>query len=269
MKKKKITLVLALISLFSIGVHAQTSIILSPEIGIQSSKLKPTGDLDFRDQFQQTNVNYSAIFSYHAGVMAGIQFSGNWAILTGVRYNRKGGKVTLETRDPNNPFIFQNDNGTFTSDIGEITVVNEHNWLSIPILARGQFGETFKVGLAVGPQFNIGLGEHKETAEFSLENTNRSSEEFSEEFGEHTSSVYKKNHMSLLIQPYVAYQISRQGSIKLSLMIERGSDMVNENYVVGDGNGGTRNVNGTLKNNQFGVTLGYVHSFDLKAGVKY
>lgn len=274
MKKKKLISILALLAILTGSLQAQTAIILSPEVGIQSSKLKATGDLDLNSDFQSQDVNYSGIFSYHGGLNFGIQFSGNWAILTGAQFNQKGGKVSVETRDPNNPFFFQNDDGSIGSDVGKITLTDKQNWLSIPVLARGQFGNTLKIGLAIGPQFNLGLGKYKETIEYDLENTNFPTEENSGSFGSSTSSVYKKSHMSLLVLPYISYQISKQSSIKLTVLIESGSDMVNENYVVASGtdaNGNTtfRNVSGTIKNNQFGVSLAYVHTFNLKAGVKY
>lgn len=269
MKKKKITLVLALISLFSIGVHAQTSIILSPEIGIQSSSSKHTGDADVSEDYQGAGVNYSSVFAYQGGVIFGVQFAGNWALLTGAKYNQKGSKVTIESRDPSNPFLVQLPDGSTKTDVGEFSVTTRHNWLSIPVLARGQFGGDFKFGLAIGPQFNMGIGEVKETAEYSFENTNLSTDEFTSDFGTSTTSPLKKSHVSLLILPYVSYQLSKSSSIKLSMMIERGSDMVNDHYVVSDLNGSQRNVDGTVSNRQFGVMLGYEHRFDLKAGVKY
>lgn len=274
MKKKELISILALLAIFTGSLQAQTAIILSPEIGIQSSKLKATGDLDVNSLFQSQDVNYSSIFSYHGGLNFGIQFSGNWAILTGVKFNQKGGKVSVETRDPNNPFFIQKADGTVGADVGMITQTSKQNWLSIPILARAQFGNTVKVGLAIGPQFNLGIGEYKETIEYDLENTNLPTEENSEPFGTSTGNLYKKSHMSLVVLPYVSYQINKQGAIKLSVLIESGSDMVNENYVVpagidANGNQTFRNVSGSIKNSQFGVSLAYVHTFDLKAGVKY
>lgn len=260
---------IALLAMLTGSVQAQTQILLSPEIGIQNSKLKATGDLDLNGSFPSADVNYSGIFSYNGGVTAGIQFSGTWAIITGVKFNRKGGKASVETRDPNNPFFFLNPDGSVGSDVGEITLTTTANFLSIPILASAQFGNTIKVGLAIGPQFNMGLGEYKEVIEYNLENTNLASEETNEEFGTSTTNLYKKSHMSLVVLPHVSYQINEQGSVKLSVLIESGSDMVNENYNVGDGAGGSRKVNGTVKNSQFGVTLSYVHTFDIQAGVKY
>lgn len=269
MKKKNLISTLALLALFIGGVNAQTSIILSPEIGIHSSKSKPTGDLDISSNYQGMGVNYSGILSYQGGIGVGIQFFGNWALLTGVKFNRKGGKVTVETRDPNNPFGIPQEDGTMNTDVGEFSITTAHNWLSIPILARGQFGGTFKVGLAIGPQINMGIGKYKETYEYSLENTNISTEEFEVGFGKSTTNVLKKSHLSLLVLPYVSYDIGKNSSIKLNMMVEAGADMVNDNFVVGTGNGSSRNVNGTMRNTQMGVMLSYEHRFELKTGVKY
>lgn len=268
MKKKNILTTIALAALFIGSAQAQTSIIITPEIGIHSSKSKPTGDLDLSDDFQGMTVDYSGVFSYQGGLGIGIQFFGNWGILTGVKYNRKGGKVTVETRDPNNPFGIPQEDGTFNTDVGEFTVTTTHNWLSIPILARGQFGGAFKVGLAIGPQINMGIGKYKETYEYNLENTSLSTDEFEGEFGKNTGNVLKKSHISLLVLPYAAYSISDNSSIKLSMMIEAGGNMVNDNFVVATNNG-VRNVNGTMKNTQVGLMLSYEHRFDLSTGVKY
>lgn len=272
MKKKEFTLVFVLMAIFSGGLQAQTSIILNPEIGIQFSKLDPSGDLDLADQWPQ-DVSYSSIFTYQAGINTGIQFSGNWALITGLKFNRKGGEATIETRDPSNPFPVIQSDGTVVGDLGKITITNVQNWLSIPILARAQFGRSFKVGLAIGPQINIGIGEYSETTEYELENTNLSSDEETAEFGTSSNNLFKKTHVSLFISPYVSYQLNNNSSVKFSLMIERSADMMNENYVVGDtdlnGQPIARNVNGSLKNNQFGFMLGYEHTFDLNVGVKY
>jgi len=269
MKRKKFTLVLAIMMAFGTALQAQTAFIVSPEIGIHSSRSDHTGDADISENYQGADVNYSSVFAYQGGVSFGLQFAGNWAILSGVKYNQKGSKVTVETRDPSNQFLVTLPDGSQKTDVGVITGTNRYNWLSVPLLARGQFGGDIKVGVAIGPQFNFGLGEFKETIEYDLENTNLSTDEFTSDFGTSTTSPLEKNHISLLILPYVAYELNPKSSIRLSMMIERGSDMVNENYVVGDANGGQRNIDGTISNNQFGVMLSYQYSFDIKAGVKY
>ena len=269
MKKKNLISTYALLALFIGGVQAQTSIILSPEIGIHSSKLKPTGDLDLSDNYQGMDINYSGIFSYQGGIGVGIQFFGNWGLITGVKYNRKGGKVTVETRNPINPFQINTDPENPTFDLGEFTTTIQYNCLSIPILARGQFGGAFKVGLAIGPQINMGIGKYKETIEYNLENTSLSTDETTHESGKSSTNMFKKSHMSLLVLPYVAYDLSDNGSFKLSMMIEAGGNMVNDNLVVVDNYNNLRNVNGTMRNTQMGIMLSYEHRFDLKAGVKY
>ena len=268
MKKKNLILTFAFLALFMGGIKAQTSIILAPELGIHSSKSKPTGDMDISEAFQGMDVKYSGIFSYQGGLGFGIQFFGNWALLTGVKYNQKGGKVTVETRDPNNQFLVTLEDGTQKLDVGEVTLTTKHNWLSIPILARGQFGGSFKVGLAIGPQINMAIGKYKEIIDYSLENTNLGSEEDTYNFGKSTNNVFKKSHISMLILPYVAYEISDNSSLKLSMMAELGADMVNDNYVVSTLNG-ARNVNATVRNTQMGIMLSYEHRFNLKTGVKY
>lgn len=75
--------------------------------------------------------------------------------------------------------------------------------------------------------------------------------------------------MSLLVLPYVSYAMSDNSSIKFSMMIEAGGNMINDNLVVGTSNGSVRNVNGTERNTQMGIMLSYEHRFNLKTGVKY
>lgn len=270
MKNLKFITTVAFLALFMSGLHAQTSIILTPGVGIHTSKMKTTGDADISDSFQGADIKYSSVFGYQGGVGVGIQLFKHWGIITGIKYNKKGGKVTVGTRDPNNPFITGVDGyGNFTTDVGEFTTTVSHNWLSIPILARGQFGGTFKVGIAIGPQINMGIGKYKETVDYNLENTNLSSDEESYEFGKNTTNYFKKSHISVLILPHVMYDINDNGGIKLSMMIEAGGNMINDNYVVTTQSGGKRNINGTMRNTQIGIMLSYEHRFGFKTGVKY
>lgn len=260
----------ALITLWIGGVQAQTSIILTPEIGIQTSKIKLTGDLDFSEDYQGMDVTYSGIFSYQGGVGVGIQFFDHWGLITGFKYNRKGGKVTVETRNPNNPFLVTMDDGTQTTDVGEFTQTTTHNWLSIPILARGQFGGgSITFGLAIGPQINLGIGQYKLKTEYDLENVSLGADEETFDYGKKTTDVLKKSHISLLILPSVGYKMNDKSSLKFSMMIESSGDMLNDNYVVADNNGGTSNIDATYRNTQIGIMLGYEYKFNLEAGVKY
>jgi hypothetical protein len=268
MKATKFFSALALLFWISSGLQAQVSILLGPEIGIHNSKFNPTGDLDISENFQGASVTYSGIFAYQGGLTASILFAEKWGITTGIKYNRKGGTTTIETRDPNNPFLVTLPDGTQATDVGEIIETLTSNWLSIPILARAEFGNNFKVGLAIGPQINMGLGEYTSNIEYNLESVRLSDEEINGSFGESTTNLFKKSHLSLLILPYVSYAINPKSSLRFNVMFERGGDMVNENLVVGSANG-NRNVNGTIKNSQFGVMLSYEYRFDLKVGTKY
>lgn len=262
---KTIILTLAVVTMFVDGLYAQTKLVLSPEIGMQFSRMKATGDIDEASDWPAQEVDYSSIFSYNGGLTFGIQFAEHWSITTGLKFNRKGGDVTVEARDPQNPFPLTGGGG----DLGEFTRTITSNWLSIPILAGAEFGNNIKVGLGIGPQINLGLGEYKVVTEYNLDNTNIPTDEVSEEYGDGANNLMKKSHTSLLLVPYVSYQLTKQSSIRFTVMIESGSDMVNENLIVGDGFGGTRKVSGTLKNNQFGFSLSYVHTFDMSMGTKF
>lgn len=264
-------LVLGLVFTFASSeeLKAQMSVFISPEIGIQSSKFNTTGDMDVSGDWQGMDVNYSGIFSYQGGFGVGIQFAERWGLMTGLKFNRKGGKLTVETRDPNNPFGVTLEDGTQTTDVGEFVQITKSNWLSIPILARAQFGNDFKVGLAIGPQINMGIGKYSQNTEYNLENVNLPDEEEKFNYGESTANVLKKSHVSLLILPYASYAVNKNSSLRLSVMFESGADMINENYVVPSATGGSRNVNGTIKNSQIGVMLSYEYRFDFNVGMDY
>jgi len=266
MKTTNFYLIIALFVLMGNVLNAQTSIFIAPEIGIQNSKFNTTGDFDISGTFQTASVDYSGIFSYQGGFGVGIQFADEkWGLMTGLKFNRKGGKYTVESRDPNNPLGSVNG----VNVLGEFTGTTTANFLSIPILARAQFGNTLKFGLAIGPQINMGIGEYSSTVEYNLENASLPNEEEKGSFGESTSDDFKKTHMSLLILPYVSYTLNPNSSIRFSVMFENGGDMANENLVVNNGDGTSRNVKGTVKNNQFGVMLSYEYRFDLNLGTKY
>ncbi len=268
MKKTVIFSMTLLMTAFAAKMQAQTSFIISPEVGIHTSKSKVTGDLDVSEFYQGMNVDTRSIFSYQGGIGLGIQFAGSWAILTGARYNRKGSRTTVETRNPNNPFLVMLDPENPTTDVGEFTTTTQHSWLSIPILARAQFGGKFKGGLAIGPQINMALGKIKEVTDYNLENTNLSSDEDTYSFGSSTSDPLKKSHISLLVLPYISYDMSEKSSLRFSMMIESGGNMVNDSFVI-MGNNGLRNINATMRNTQVGIMLSYEYRLNFKSGTKY
>lgn len=261
MKKFVFTIGVCMLFLFSSQSQAQTAIIFGPEAGVNFAKTKVTGDFDIAD-------DYSSVLRFQGGLNAGVQF-GQWGIMTGVKFNQKGGKATLERRDPNNPFVVTDGQGNQVNDVGEIIITESTNWLSIPLMGRVQFGQgPLKFGLAIGPQFNLGLGKLKQEIEYNLTVTNLASEEETSDYGDGAENVYKKMHLSLVINPSIWYDLSPNSSIKFGLMFESGSDMVNENFLVGDANG-IRKVNATSKANNLGITIGYEHRFDINVGVKY
>jgi len=262
--------IVALFVLMGNLVSAQTSVFIAPEIGIHSSRNEVTGDLDISDEFQGMSVDYSGIFSYQGGIGLGIQIADRWGFMTGLKYNRKGGKLTVETRDPNNQFLVTQEDGTQSLDVGEVEQISTFNFLSVPLLLRAQFGNKLKVGLAIGPQFNLGMGKYTVSTEYNLESTNLPDEEEELSYGESTSNTFKKNHVSLLVLPYVSYELNPKSSIRLSAMFERGGDMVNDSFVVPTADGtGSRNVNGTSRNHQFGMMISYEYRFELNIGTKY
>lgn len=261
MKKFVFTIGICFLFLFSAQTHSQTAIIFGPEAGVNFAKTSVSDDFDIAD-------DYSRILKFQGGLNAGVQF-GQWGIMTGIKFNQKGGKATLERRDPNNPFTVTDDQGNVINDVGEIIIKESTNWLSVPLMGRVQFGQgPLKFGLAIGPQFNFGIGKLKQEVEYNLTVTNLSSEEETSGYGDSATDVYKPMHLSLVINPSVWYDLSPNSSLKFGFMFESGADMVNENYLVSDG-AGVRKVDATSKANNFGVLIGYEYRFDINVGVKY
>lgn len=261
MKKLLFTIGICALFLISGTSWAQTSIIFGPDAGINFAKTSMTGDFDFAD-------DYSSLLKIQGGLTAGVQF-GMWGVVTGVKFNQKGGKATLERRDPNNPFLFIDADGNVISDVGKITVKESTNWISVPLLARARFGQgPIKFGIAIGPQFNFGIGKFKEEIDYSLTATSHPSEENTSDYGDGATNVYKPIHLSLVINPMVWYDLSPNSSLKFGLMFESGADMVNKNFLVSDDTN-ARTINATAKANSFGLTIGYEHRFDINVGVRY
>lgn len=262
MKKFLFTTGICALFLLSASTQAQTAIIFGPEAGVNFSKMSFTNDFDYLD-------DYSRLLKIQGGLNAGVQF-GMWGVTTGVKFNQKGGKGTLERRDPNDPFMFLDGDGNIVTDVGEITLKESTNWLSIPLMARAQFGQgPLKFGIAIGPQFNFGIGKLKNEIEYNLTATNPPNEEETSKYGKSALEVYKAMHLSLVINPSIWYDLNPNSSIKFGVMFETGSDMVNENYLVGDGAGNARKVNATAKASAIGIMIGYEHRFDINVGVKY
>lgn len=262
---KKILFTIGVCMLFLAGIHssqAQTSIIFGPEAGINFSKMTFTNDFDFAD-------DYSRVMKIQGGLSGGVQF-GMWGVVTGVKFNQKGGKATLERRDPNNPFLFIDADGNIISDVGKITVKESTNWISVPLLARARFGQgDIKFGIAIGPQFNFGIGKYKEEIEYDLTVNSPPKEEQTSTFGDSATDIYKGMHLSLVINPTLWYDLNPNSSLKFGIMFEAGADMVNKNFLVSNANGDFQKINATAKSSNFGIMIGYEHRFDINVGVRY
>src|SRR5699024_9877901 len=162
--------------------------------------------------------DYSRMLKIQGGLSAGVQF-GQWGVVTGIKFNQKGGKSTLERRDPDDPFYFVDGDGNIVSDVGKITVKESTNWLSVPLLARACFGLCdIKFGLAIGPQFNFGIGKYKEEIDYDLTVNKIPNEEETSNYGDSAKDIYKPMHLSLVINPTVWYDLSPNSSLKFGIM---------------------------------------------------
>jgi len=264
MKKFVFTIGVCLLFLFSTQTEAQTAIIFGPDAGVHLAKVDFSGDADlFGD--------YSRQLMFQGGLNFGVQF-GQWGIMSGIRFNQKGGKATLERRDPNNPFVVGVDgDGNLITDVGILRYSESSNWISIPLMGRVQLGQgPLKFGIGLGPQFNLGIGKLNQKLEYDLNSTNLQDVEENTTYGDSADNVYKKSHISLVVNPSVWYELSPNSAIKFGLMFESGGNMINDNYLTPDPNtGNMRLINATSKSNNLGFLIGYEHRFDINVGVKY
>lgn len=247
--------------LFLSSAISQTSLLVGASGGANLAKQKLTGDMPFPERNFEGTI--SRTLQYQGGIDLGIQF-GNLAILTGIRYNQRGNKITENRDDPNNKYWILPDG---TKDVGELIVKSKYNFISIPLLARYKLGQgSFKFSLALGPQFNLGVGKVTETDEYQLLNEGEIINEYTYEYGNAGDNLLKKSNVSFVLMPGVSIDVGRKGSFKVNLILESSGDMLNKSYLV---NGGERKVQGSIKSTLFAVEIGYEHRLDFNIGVKY
>jgi len=242
-----------------VTVDAQTSLILGARGGASLAKLKYTGDA------LEPDASISRVLRYQGGVDIGIQF-GNLAFLSGARYLQRGVKYTVNRDDPNGNYWILPDG---TADVGEMKFESKFAFLSFPILGRYRFGQgPVQVGIALGPQINIGMGKVTNVKEYKLLNKGLTVNENTYDFGNAGDNILKKSNVSFVFMPEVAIAVGRSGNFKVNLILESSGDMLNKSYLVGDTNG-PRKVQGSIKSNAFAVEVGYEHKINFNVGVKY
>jgi hypothetical protein len=258
--KQIITTTLTAAALFiSCVSFSQTALILGVGGGAALSKIKGTGDLAPGDY------DVSRILRYQGGVEAGMQFGG-FSILTGLRFQQRGTKQSVTRDDPNGNFWVFSDGST---DVGSLDIGIKFNQLSIPLLLGYQMGGgDLKFNIALGPQFNIGMGQVTETNDYDLLQKGMIMNEYMNNFGTRADERFKPMHISFVFRPGISYDISPDGSLTLNFIFESGGDMLNRSYLVADSNG-ARKVQGSAKTRATALEIGYRHRINFRMGVKY
>lgn len=237
---------------------SQSGLILGARGGASLSTLKVTGDL------YNSDASRSRMLRYRGGVDVGFQF-GSISLLSGARYVMYGAK-TAENRDDPNGKAWVDEYGNI--DVGERKLTNKFNTISIPVLARYRTGKgPVRVGIALGPQFNMGMGKLTIAYEDVFTN-NPGTYEYTYDFGKASDNILKKSSVSFVFMPEVAFEVNPRGVFKVNLVLESSGDLLNKSYLVNSPNG-ARKVQGSVKSNAFAVEVGYEHRLEFNVGVKY
>ncbi|MDF1699168.1 MAG: outer membrane beta-barrel protein [Saprospiraceae bacterium] len=258
MKNLIVTAAIAIATIFT--VNAQNSaIILGINGGTNFSKMDFTGDFAIQDE------KTSRKMGFQGGVDLGVKF-GNFAFITGFKYNQRGGNTSLRKSDPNDPFIL-NDG---TLDVGEQTTTTRFSNLSIPLLVRYQTQGDLAFSVSLGPVINKGLGEINTETSYTLTNSgNIGPIENTFTYGDLGDDLFKSSGMGFMFSPGVLYKVGDNGVFRANLTYNSGGNVVNKNLVVPDGFGGLRNVSGSIKSSSLVLEIGYEHRIDFNIGSKY
>lgn len=240
--------------------QAQSSLVLGIGGGANLTKMKGTGDYDPGDS------DISRLLRYQGGVEAGVMF-GRFSILTGLRFQQRGWKRTVVRDDPNNNYWILPDGRI---DVGELEERTKFNVLSVPLLLGYELGSgALRFSLALGPQFNIGMGQITTTQEFDLLTAGSINNEYTRDFGTRADENFKPMHMSFVFRPGVSYEISPQSSITVNLIMDSGGDILNRSLLVTTSDGSVRKVNGSVKTRTTALEIGYRHKINFRLGAKY
>lgn len=250
-----------LIATFTSNLSSQNaSIIMGVSAGANVSKVKGTGD------FVNSGEKFSRILRYGGGIDLGVRF-GNFSVLTGARYNQRGGKSTLNLDDPNGYHWLIDDK----YDLGIRYSKFTYNTISIPILLRYEFGgESFKVSLSAGPSINLIAGTGTQIDEYDLLNGGLKGP-FEGELKKGTlgDEILAPKHVSFIFSPGFIYKINDNGNIKLNFNFEASGNVINKSYLTTDSNGASQKNRGSVKSGSMAVEIGYEHRINLSVGSKY
>ncbi len=261
--KKLIITTVTLFAMTVSGLFAQnSSFIIGVSGGANLSKTKSTGD------FADPGETYTRALKFGGGVDLGIGF-GKWAILSGIRYNQRGGKTEVNLDDPNGyMWTFPNDNNLY---LGVRSRKISYNVLSVPILLRYAFGgENMQVTLAAGPSINILKGNGTIVDEFNLlGGGNKGPIETELKKGKLGDEVLKTGNVSFIFSPGIIYKLNDNGNFKFNINFESSGNIGNNAYLTYNSFGEIAKATGSIKTNTISFEIGYEHRINFNVGSKY
>lgn len=244
--------------LLQANVFGQNGLILGVRGGASLVKNQYTGDLF------NPNSTISRLLRYQGGVDIGFQWK-NLALTAGGRYVMKGNIESQNRDDPNGDNWITPDG---IIDYGEQRITSKFDFFSVPVLFRYRLGKGLvKIGLSLGPQFNIGIGNPAMSIDEDFFNTGLRKFEIPFSYGKTGEDLLRKTNVSFLVIPEAAFTVSPYGVFKVHLLLEQSGDFLNESFLWQDG--GSRKINGSFKTNDLALEIGYEHRLNLNLGVKY
>lgn len=261
--KKLIITTVTLFAMTMSGLFAQnSSFIIGVSGGANLSKTKSTGD------FADPGESYSRALKFGGGIDIGVGF-GKWSILSGLRYNQRGGKTEVNFDDPNGyMWTFPNDNNLY---LGVRDRKISYNVLSVPILLRYSFGgENLQVTLSAGPSINILKGTGTAVDEYNLlGGGSKGPIETELKKGKLGDEVFKPSNISFIFSPGIIYKLNDNGNFKFNINFESSSNIANDGYLTFNDFGEIGKASGSIKSGTISFEVGYEHRINFNVGSKY
>ena len=234
------------------------------------SKIKHEGDFKIKE-----DEVFNSKFGYGGGLDLGVKY-GAFSLLSGFKYNTRGGQVEDRYLDEGEAFVFYDDEIILAVSPGIRFLDYKYNVFTIPLQLRAIFGnDDFKFGIKTGLNFNLIQGNFNliESWDLTLPNVQKNfggevQYEFTKGIG--NLDLVKKSYTSFVFSPTVMYNISDSGWLIFSLGLES-SKPINNKYFYDFNSLYYENgqVSGTIKNKIVYFELGYEHNFNFEIGTKY
>lgn len=258
MKKLILTTAMAFVMILSMNAQ-NSSLLIGINAGANFSKLSYSGD------FRLQGADEMRRLGFQGGLDIGFKYN-SFALITGLQYSQRGGKVELKNTDVNNPFVFVDG----ISDTGIYKDKVRMTQMSIPLLLRYQTKGKLAFTVTLGPSINFGVGKVTSQSLFELEN-NTDKGPFDEEYtlGDGASDLVKKSSVGFVFSPGLLYKVNDKGYFRAGIAYVNGGNIANPNASVQFEGGGGAKLNGAIKSTSLVFGIGYEHRIDFTMGAKY